>query len=272
MMLGISKLGLFWDLKFGVWIFSRCCFSGFWILMLGSFCALATSPDLKSITPPGGQRGTELEIILNGERLEDAQEIINYEPGFEILKLNSVTNITVKAQVKISSDCPLGEHHLRLRTRGGLSALRTFQVGPFPVVAREEIKNDQRKAQRVALDTTISGAIREEDMDSFEVEARKGQRISAEVEGMRLGRGVFDPRLVVLDPKGAVLADVEDTWLGIQDPFISFRAPEDGIFTFQLRARTCAGNDKCQYLLHIGSFPRPSMVTPLAGRLAKRSP
>ena len=85
--------------------------------------AFATAPHLASITPAGGQRGTELQISLNGDRLQDAEEIICYEPGLEVKRLNLVTNKVVKAQLKISPECRLGEHHLRLRTASGLSVL-----------------------------------------------------------------------------------------------------------------------------------------------------
>ena len=125
-----------------------------------------------------------------------------YEPGLEALKLSLVTNKVVRAQVKIAADCGLGEHHVRVRTATGLSELRTFFVGPYPVVEEKEPNNEPGQAQRVGLNTTVTGVIISEDVDCFAVEARQGSRLSAEVEGMRLGRGVFDPRLAVLDKIG----------------------------------------------------------------------
>ena len=107
----------------------------------------------------------------------------------------------------------MGEHHLRIRTETGVSELRTFFVGPYPVVAEKEPNNEPTNAQKVALNTTVTGVITSEDVDCFAVEARQGDRLSVEVEGMRLGRGFFDPRLAVLDGRGMVLADVDDTQL-----------------------------------------------------------
>jgi hypothetical protein len=228
--------------------------------------AFATAPHLASITPAGGQRGTELQISLNGDRLQDAEEIICYEPGLEVKRLNLVTNKVVKAQLKISPECRLGEHHLRLRTASGLSELRTFYVGAFPIVAEKEPNNLPAQAQKIALNTTVAGVITSEDVDCFAVEVKKGERLSAEVEGMRLGRGVFDPRLSVLDTNGAVLADVDDTWLAMQDPFVGLIAPHDGTYIFQLREATYGGNGDCHYRLHVGNFPRPTSVYPLGGK------
>ena len=235
-------------------------------LLCAAVEAGAVAPHLASVIPTGGQRGTQLEVSFRGDRLQDAEEIIACEPGVEVVKLSLVTNQIVKAQVKIAPDCRLGEHHLRVRTATGLSELRTFFVGQCPVVAEKEPNNEPATAQPVALNTTVTGVITSEDVDCFAVEVRQGDRLSAEVEGMRLGRGLFDPRLTVLDGHGTVLADVDDTQLAMQDPFVSLVAPADGTYILRLREATYGGNDDCHYRLHIGAFPRPTAVYPLGGK------
>ena len=52
----------------------------------------------------------------------------------------------------------------------------------------------------------------------------------------------------------------------MQDPFVSLIAPSNGTYIVQLREVTYGGSDKCQYLLHLGAFPRPSVVFPLGGQ------
>jgi hypothetical protein len=239
-------------------------------LLLVQCPVYATAPILKSVLPTGAQRGTELEVRFEGERLQDTEEVLCYEPGIEVTKLNLMTNKVVKAQVRIAADCVLGEHHLRLRTATGLSELRTFVVGPFPVLNEIEPNNTPTNAQKVPLNTTVAGVIQNEDVDCFAVELKKGQRLSAEVEGMRLGRGTFDGRLAVLGPDGSILADVDDTWLGMQDPFVSLLAPTDGTYIIRLRDVTYGGNDNCHYRLHLGTFPRPTAVFPLGGRTGEK--
>jgi hypothetical protein len=236
------------------------------ILLCAAASACAVAPHLASITPTSGQRGNELELSFHGERLQDAVEIIAYEPGLEVRRLNLVTNQLVKATVQLSPECGLGEHHLRLRTATGLSELKTFFVGAFPVVDEKEPNDTPAQAQKLALNTTVAGVITSEDVDCFAVELQKGARLSAEVEGMRLGRGVFDPRLTVLETNGTVWADVDDTWLAMQDPFVSLIAPHDGTFILQLREATYGGSGDCHYRLHVGNFPRPASVHPLGGK------
>jgi hypothetical protein len=239
------------------------------LLYLCPLVCQGTAPELMDIVPTGAQRGSELEVSFIGTRLQDAEEILCYEPGIRILSLNLVTNNVVKGRLRIEPDCDLGEHRLRVRTATGISELRTFVVGPFPVVEEVEPNNEPAKAQPVALNTTVSGVIKNEDVDCFAVEMKSGQRLSAEVEGIRLGRTLFDPRLSILDASGTVLSDVDDTWLAMQDPFISLVAPKDGTYIVRLREATYGGNDACHYRLHIGTFPRPTAVFPLGGRVGE---
>jgi hypothetical protein len=231
--------------------------------------ASAVDPKLHSLTPVGGQLGSEVELNFEGERLQDTEEILAYEPGLKILKLDSVTNVAVKAQLKIEKDCALGEHHFRIRTASGFSELITFFVGPFPVVQEIEPNNDLQKPQKVELNTTVEGIIASEDVDCFVVEAKKGERLSAEVEGIRLGRSSIDARLAVYDSKGEQLADVDDTRLAMQDPFVSLVIPADGSYTIQLRDVTYGGSDKSFYHLHIGNYARPTSIFPLGGKIGE---
>ena len=229
----------------------------------------ATQPRLNSTTPPGGERGTELEIRLNGSRLDDAQEVVFYRPGIEVAKLDVRTN-SVKARLRIAKDCPLGEHHLRVRTATGISELRTFYVGPFPLLDETEPNNDLAKPQKVAVNTTVHGVIADEDVDSFVIAAKRGDRISAEIEAMRLGRSMFDPHLAIYDSKGALLAKADDTALLMQDCFVSLMAPKDGTYTIQVRETSYGGNAQFAYRLHLGNFPRPTAVYPAGGMAGER--
>src|SRR5262245_23367398 len=79
------------------------------------FPAAATQPTISRVLPPGGQRGSDVELVMEGKRLEDGQEILWYDPGIEVSGLEPVKS-GIKAKVHIASDCPLGEHAFRLRS------------------------------------------------------------------------------------------------------------------------------------------------------------
>jgi len=232
--------------------------------------ARAASPTVTGIMPRGGQRGTEVVLTFSGARLADAQEVMCYSPGIQFTKLEAKDNaVTVTA--KIAPDCRLGEHAFRLRCGSGVSDLKTIWVGALPIVAEKEPNNEFIAPQAIPLNCTVQGTITSEDVDYFSVEAKKGQRISVEIEALRLavdmGVGVnFDPFIAILDAKRFELATSDDTPLLKQDGYLSVVAPEDGKYTVMVRETSYRGHPAAHYRLHVGTFPRPASVNPSGGK------
>jgi hypothetical protein len=239
------------------------------LLVLSASSAHASSPSLGAVRPLGGQRGTEVEINLTGARLADAKEILYYQPGITTTKLQSVNDGHLKATVKIAPDCRLGLHDIRLRTATGISEVRSFSVGALKEVNESEPNNDFAKPQPIAMNVTVNGVADNEDVDYFVVEAKKGERISAEVEGIRLGVTLFDPYVAIMDAKRFELASSDDAALVWQDGEASVVAPGDGKYVIQVRESAYAGNGNCLYRLHVGNFPRPTATVPAGGKVGE---
>ena len=235
------------------------------LLSFSTSLAYAVAPNLTTVTPAGGQRGSELTITLRGDRLADAQEVFFYRPGLSVAKITEAADKQVKLTLAVAPDCPLGEHPIRLRTASGISALRVFYVGPFAALEEKEPNSKLDAAQPVPLNTTVHGTIGAEDIDWFSVEAKKDQRLSVEIEGARLGRTMFDPIITVQDAAGKVVARSDDTPLLGHDGFVSFLAPASGQYFVQIRDMAYSGNGHV-YRLHLGTFPRPVLAAPLGGK------
>jgi hypothetical protein len=233
--------------------------------------ARAATPSVAGISPRGAQRGTDAELTFSGDRLSDAQEVLLYSPGITVEKLEVVNNTTVKARVKIAPDARLGEYDMRLRTLTGVSDLRTFHVGALPLVAEAEPNSDFEKPQKIPLNVTVTGVIENEDVDYFVVEAKKGDRITAEVEGIRLGMTLFDPYVSIMDTKRFDLASNDDSALLLQDPVASVVAPADGNYVVQVRETSYGGSGACAYRMHVGTFPRPRVAFPAGGKAGEET-
>jgi hypothetical protein len=136
----------------------------------------------------------------------------------------------------------------------------------LPEVAEQEPNNDFSAPQPIPLGSTVSGVVQNEDVDYFVVEAKKGQRITAELEGIRLGYTFFDPYLAILNEERFELARSDDAALLRQDCLCSLIAPEDGKYIIQVRESAYGGDGSSFYRLHVGSFPRPTAVYPAGGR------
>jgi len=242
------------------------CFSLILLIAYEASAAQAASPGLAGITPRGGQRGTDVVLVFGGARLADAKEVLFYYPGISVTKLEVVNDTQVKATVKIAPDCRLGEHAMRLRTATGTSELRTFYVGALPNIDEKEPNNDFANPQKIPLNVTVNGVVDTEDVDYFVFEAKKGQRVTTEIEGMRLGTTLFDPYVAILDMKRFELASSDDSPLLGQDAVASVVIPADGTYVVQVRESAYGGNGACAYRLHVGTFPRPTAVVPAGGK------
>ncbi len=237
------------------------------LLLCGS-SIFAASPALSIITPRGGQRGTEMEININGQRLSDIQELLFYEKGITVLGIepDAKDDKRAKAKIKIDPDARLGSYSVRVRTATGLSELRTFSVGQYPIVSEKEPNDDFTAPQQIAMNTTVHGVANNEDVDYYIVPAKKGERITAEVEAMRLGGANVDTYVAILDMKRFELAASDDSSLALQDPIASVLAPEDGTYIIQVRESSYAGNGGSRYCLHVGNAPRPMVAFPAGGK------
>ena len=241
--------------------------------------------DVEWVRPRIGQRGTKVEVIIQGKFLEEPKELVFYKPGIRALSLETLQPLEhpiglahggrieeqVKAILEIDPDCQPGEHPFRLRTAKGLSLLATFHVSPFPIIAETNASNDTiATAQPVPIHSTILATV---DTDMYQVDVKAGSRLSVEVDCVRLadhhyGDAEFDLALRVLDATGRELASNDENALHIQDPLLSFLVPEnlpDGKVYVEVRQSVHSPRD-IPYAIHLGDFQRPMASYPAGGK------
>ena len=204
----------------------------------------------------------------------------------------------VRCTFEIAEDCPLGEHPLRLRTKDTLTSVATFWVGPYPIIPELErggfevtysggntvVKenteaitspNDSLEtAQPIPMNHTVAGEIkvtRELDHDYYAIEAKANERISVELDCVRLcdkayAESEYDLLVHILDKDGKVIASCDDSDLHIQDPILSIAAPYSGKYFVHIRQQLYKGGRWIFYRAHIGNFLRPLIAYPLGGQ------
>lgn len=239
-------------------------------LVLAVFCFAAPSwagePQLARVMPRGAQRGTQVEISLYGKHLRETQGLLFDGRGIEVLSIGECKDGKALVTLLVADDCPLGLHGLRVRTRTGLSNLRTISIGALPQVAEANLNDSLESAQVVSLGCTVLGISKKEDADYYAFDGVAGERVSVEIEGMRLGDTLFDPAIALLDPAGFELASCDDRSLLRQDASLSVVLPADGRYTVRVRECAYGGSNFAHYRLHMGNFPRPIALFPCGGR------
>jgi len=245
---------------------------------------------IERVTPRIGQRGTTLEVAIQGAHLQDPKEIIFDRPGIRVVSIGPMTKLPnpsklpaggriedeVKCQLEIAPDCVPGEHRFRLRTATQLSMLATFHVTPFPVMDENESPSNDTlaTAKPVPMNVTVRGRLGAKskgDVDLFRVPARAGERLSVEVDCVRLadvniGDAEFDLALRVLDADGREIAANDENTLHLQDPLLSVKLPADikePVYV-EIRRSLFVWADVA-YAVHIGAFERPLAIYPAGG-------
>lgn len=255
--------------------------------LLGSACLLTSAlagpmvHHIEYVTPRAGQRGTTVEVTIEGAFIKEARELLFYRPGIRCIELKSLPSLpqprstihggfiedSVQAKLQIDADCPLGLHPFKLRTATELTTLSTFAVTRFPIVkeAQEDQPVPMNSAVLGRMDTNQVG-----DVDVYRVTGRKGEHLSVEVDSVWLTEkfyagSEFDLTARILDPTGKELARNDDSALHLQDPVLSTILPADGEYRVEVKQRVFTSGGNCYYLAHIGSNHRPLAVYPAGG-------
>ncbi|WP_047815368.1 pre-peptidase C-terminal domain-containing protein [Rhodopirellula islandica] len=231
----------------------------------------AAFPKISYIRPLGVVRGEESTITLHGSALGDATEVLTDLPGLEILEVKPVDEKSVTVKLKADEKLAPGLYPVRLVTKSGITDLRLIGVGTMPIVNEVEPNNSFEETQAIEMDRTIEGNIDREDVDCFKVHLEAGQKLTVEIEGIRLvqqlnNRNIFDPAIAILNSDRFEVAVSDDSSLLQQDSLCSFTPEEAGDYTIVVRESSFLGAaNVCGYRLHVGSFPRPVTVIPSGG-------
>lgn len=265
---------------------------GLTILFCSSVASAGPPWWVEMIHPQAGTRGTDVEIEVRGHHLFDPKDVLFYRKGISVLKMEPMgqsadlrtgkieknkPGTRLKLTLRLDKNCPLGQHPLRVRVAGGLSEVVSFYVTPFAVdFEKDRIKDDNdsiKTAQPIALNRSVWGLHTRstpQDHDFYRIDAKRGQRISIEVVGDRLGTwhngGMNDPALHVYDDAGRLIARCDDHPLYITDPVLSFLAPKDGPLFIDVHQQMDYETVERFYVMHVGTFSRPSVLYPLGGR------
>lgn len=194
-------------------------------------------PFVTSIFPLGARIGESTEVELTGWNLPTTRMTVT-------AVTNGVTALTVAG------------------TNGSVVRI-PFAMGELPEAREREPNNTSAAAQAMTLPVMINGRIDPPaDTDVFQITAKAGETIVAEVTARRLN-SPLDSVLKICDASGAILAsndDCEDRACGLNthhaDSQLLFRVPRDGKYFIHLADTQRHGGPEFGYRLRL-SAPQP---------------
>ncbi len=248
------------------------------LLVPGS--AWAAAPVLKSLEPPGGQRGQALKVTLVGDYLDAAGGIITTLPGtFSRLVASPEQGAReLPWLLQLKSDAAPGLYPVRIQTEDGLSNILLFSVGLLPETVEAEsllkerdpldpltrkLTNDSTaSAERVAVPITVNGTLVGPDQDYYRFSAKAGEKLVFEVDARRAGSAI-DPVLQVFDSTGKELAVSNDAEGAGVDARVEVAFAQAGEYLALVHDAKYSDQEQNFYRLKIGSYPYADSLFPL---------
>ena len=157
------------------------------------------SPRINHIGPVAGQAGTTFDLRVTGQDLNDAEGLHFNFPGVKVESAGSESTpapmrtgkkggggkgmaaqglTTHTFKVTLPANAPLGIQDVRIITKAGISNPRAFVVSDTKEFNEVEPNDDVPKAQKIELNSSVSGVISTPiDVDYFVFAGKKGQRV-----------------------------------------------------------------------------------------------
>ncbi len=212
------------------------------LLFATGAAATAAPPNITSLFPAGGQRGTTTEIAAAGSF--DSWPVKVWVNGKGV----SVEPAKAKGMLKVTvaADAKPGVYWLRAFNEQGASGLRPFLVGQLPETVEKESNDEPATAQFLTGNTLVNGRLgKAGDVDCYAVALKKGQTLVASLDAFEVLRSPMDAILQIVSADGFVL-EVNHDFHGL-DPLIAFTAPADGTFIVRVFAFPSTPNSSIRF-------------------------
>lgn len=156
------------------------------------------TPRISSIMPVAGQAGSTFELRVTGQDMNDAEGLHFNFPGAKVEPIGSQAAMTQPGmgkkgggkgmapqglmtyafKVTLPANAPLGIQDVRVITKAGISNPRAFVVSDTKEFVEQEPNDDVPKAQRIEINSGVSGVISTPtDVDYYVFAGKKGQRV-----------------------------------------------------------------------------------------------
>ncbi len=231
--------------------------------------AAAQPPSVTFLSPAGGQRGSTVDVTVNGGGLVGASAVLTDLPITATIPADVANNGKeagkVVVRVQIPADATVGVGGLRVVTPKGISNLRLFMIDDLQPVAENGTNKTPAQAQRIELPCVVTGTMEAESWDFYRISVQAGQRLTAEVVARRLG-SKLDPQIRLLNAAGKELAYADDSdGLG-PDCRLTHTFAAAGDYTLEVRDVKFLGGADFNYRLRLGDIPAATLPFPLGGK------
>ncbi len=216
-----------------------------------------------SVFPPGGQRGTTVDLTIGGGTdLDELDQMVFSHPGITAVPKFDANRIPVPNTftVTIAADVPVGLCDVRVRGLYGVSNPRIFRIDSLKELAEAEPNNSLAQAMPVTLESIINArANAATDIDFYRIAVKAGQTIVVRSEAERID-SPMQPVLQLFNASGHRIADSRR--ILAQEASLVFTAAQDEELILRVHDCVYGGGDQFVYRLSFDSRPLVEWVSP----------
>ena len=237
-------------------------------VLLAAAHADPASPRLARFIPGAVPLGRTVEVVLEGERMEDPLDLHFYEQGIKAIEFKEDGDL-LRVKLQVDAHCRTGEHVGHLRTRKGITEYRPLYVIPMDTGNEKETNDSIEESQTIEMNKAYCGRLLNGDRDFFALDIIQPTVLTLEVLAMRLGNTALDCVVTLLSESGKSLKSSTGHQFSVNDPIMQFDVKTPGRYYIEIRELLGGGNEHSQYVLCVGSFPRPLALFPPGGPLSE---
>jgi hypothetical protein len=221
-----------------------------------------TRPEILGVFPHGGQRGTDVDLLIRGKNLQGASHILSATPKLSA-DILSVEHNAIRARFHLDASLEPGRHDFRIVAPHG-STIHWFDVSDRKEIFEKEPNDDRQHAQPIEFPVLVNGTVKGGDYDYFRFTARAGQTLTFDVLATRNG-SQLDSVIDLLDSAGTLL-DYSDDYYMFKDPHLVYTFARSGTYFVRIYGSGESGSDNADYRFTAGEMPQVDYAMPSGGR------
>src|SRR5579859_6443381 len=219
-------------------------------------------PEVQGVFPHGGQRGTDVDLLIRGRNLQGASHILTATPKLSA-DILSVEHNLIRVRFHLDPSLELGRHDFRIVAPHG-STVNWLDVSDRKETFEKEPNDDRQHAQPIEFPVLVNGTVKAGDYDYFRFTARAGQTVTFDVLATRNG-SQLDSVIDLLDSAGTLL-DYSDDYYMFKDPHLVHTFAKLGTYFVRIYGSGESGSENADYRLTAGEMPQVDYAMPSGGR------
>ncbi len=198
----------------------------------------------------GGKVGTEFEVTIAGEHLDEAGDLIFSDPRIVAKRKLDTAGVPIADHymVAIAPECPVGLYEARVMTRLGISSSRIFSVGTLNEVIQISPNRTLATAAELPLNSVCNGVTADRSIDYYTFKAKKGQRLVIDCATHGID-SKLNATVIIADATG------RDLQVERRGGVLDFTVPNDATYVIKIHELTFKGGPAFYYRLGLWEQP-----------------